>query len=606
MKLRIAGPSDPPSKETKLRVPAIYNEPNPLIDKINNPFGVQEIPQGLSEKQITSRLEQEDNEPKIGYVDPKGHKTGKYPKRHVEGIIKASKVLGIDPYQALALGLQESGFTTEKGKIGRRGFVATPSLGQVHDFEPAQEKELQETMKGVPQTTSEIGGPIDLASYAMGKAGNVVGLLPGMVTGPVFPFLLEKGEAYKGGITETEKATGLSRDEILALDLDKTARENSDVSGAINAGLETLGTLTVFGRLIPKSVAGKLITKIFTSKIGAPTVGGLGEGGTEWLQSLDTKIASKLSAVDANGNKLYKDVFEAVNAITPEEWTQMKEEFYGGTAGGSTVAFAGSLIKEKKANTNPVVAAITKEENSLGLNPELAAMQDDLLESELQEPPGNQKEQVTYLQPAILPKNLVEDGDNTLMNEDELLMLDAKVEKVIANPREDVTDSARIGGAFTAREWADINAFIKARREGKESRSFSEWRQDTRGTTPTSQPQASTQEGQEQVTPKTPEQLEFDDATTKFYEEVNEFGDATPETKQRLQVAQQAIQPAAAASFKAVTSRFLSLRFMLGTFNSPVNFLLVSSGNADSSITIRALLVKSSPGSNVSISAICC
>jgi hypothetical protein len=84
------------------------------------------------------------NDPKIKLSDSKKIKSGAFSKKHIEGIIRASREVGIDPNKALALAWQESGFATEKGKTGRRGFVATPSLGQVHDFEPAQEKELQE------------------------------------------------------------------------------------------------------------------------------------------------------------------------------------------------------------------------------------------------------------------------------------------------------------------------------------------------------------------------------------------------------------------------------------------------------------------------------
>ena len=87
-----------------------------------------------------------------------------------------------------------------------------------------------------------------------------------------------------------------------------------------------------------------------------------------------------------------------------------------------------------------------------------------------------------YQTTAILPKKNNPDGENPYMTEDEMLMFDAKVEKIIANPREDVTDRQRVqmGNAFLAGELNDIDTFIKARREGTEKRSFTEFRKDTR------------------------------------------------------------------------------------------------------------------------------
>jgi hypothetical protein len=85
-------------------------------------------------------------EPKISLKDSKGIKSGSYSKKHIEGIVKASKALGIDPYQSLALAWQESGFASAPSKKFR-GRVINPSLAQIIDFEPAQEKELEEKAK---------------------------------------------------------------------------------------------------------------------------------------------------------------------------------------------------------------------------------------------------------------------------------------------------------------------------------------------------------------------------------------------------------------------------------------------------------------------------
>ena len=98
-------------------------------------------------------------------------------------------------------------------------------------------------------------------------------------------------------------------------------------------------------------------------------------------------------------------------------------------------------------------------------------------------------EEIKYKVPALLPKKFNPEGDNILMTESELELLDAKAEKIIENPREDVSDRIRIqqGNAFTIQDLDAIEQFFKARREGKETRSFSEWRKNTKNETAPSQ-----------------------------------------------------------------------------------------------------------------------
>lgn len=82
---------------------------------------------------------------KIRIVDSKKLKTGDYSRKHIEGIIKASQAVGINPTTALALALQESGLGTAMIKM-RRGKVPAP-LAMVHDFSESQQKELDEKAK---------------------------------------------------------------------------------------------------------------------------------------------------------------------------------------------------------------------------------------------------------------------------------------------------------------------------------------------------------------------------------------------------------------------------------------------------------------------------
>lgn len=90
-------------------------------------------------------------EPKIKIIDSKKLKTGEYSKKHIEGLVKAAKAIGVNPSHMVALALQESGLGSAKERAGRsRGEVrikVTPSLAQVNDFEEAQQKELDELTK---------------------------------------------------------------------------------------------------------------------------------------------------------------------------------------------------------------------------------------------------------------------------------------------------------------------------------------------------------------------------------------------------------------------------------------------------------------------------
>ena len=99
---------------------------------LSHPFGTNTLIGDLSEP--------EKKEPEIKIVDAKGLKTGSYSKAHIDGIIKASRIVGIDPRSAIALALQESNLGKAKTK-GRRG-VRDAELAQVNQFSESQQKEL--------------------------------------------------------------------------------------------------------------------------------------------------------------------------------------------------------------------------------------------------------------------------------------------------------------------------------------------------------------------------------------------------------------------------------------------------------------------------------
>ena len=89
----------------------------------------------------------EDPPTKLKIKDSRGLKTGEYDRGHIENLVKAARVTGVDPHSLIALSLQESGIGTAKPKRSQVSSRHSRSsaenfLGQVVDFQPNQEEEL--------------------------------------------------------------------------------------------------------------------------------------------------------------------------------------------------------------------------------------------------------------------------------------------------------------------------------------------------------------------------------------------------------------------------------------------------------------------------------
>lgn len=107
------------------------------------------------------------NDETIDLKDSKGIKGGKYYKKNIQGLIKAAKVVGVDPHQLLALGWQESnlggseqdvretkekeaklsGIKTEKGRTWHDR--SKMNIGQVNGIDNPQELAELATKTGI-------------------------------------------------------------------------------------------------------------------------------------------------------------------------------------------------------------------------------------------------------------------------------------------------------------------------------------------------------------------------------------------------------------------------------------------------------------------------
>ncbi len=91
----------------------------------------------------------DDSEEKVNIKDSAGLKSGAYSKKHIQNLAKAAKIAGVPPSQLIALSLQESGLgtatpkATSTGRISYRNKNTANFLGQISDFEPSQQAELE-------------------------------------------------------------------------------------------------------------------------------------------------------------------------------------------------------------------------------------------------------------------------------------------------------------------------------------------------------------------------------------------------------------------------------------------------------------------------------
>lgn len=79
----------------------------------------------------------------IEFKDSKGLKSGKYSKDTIQKLVAASKALGVDPYQTIAIGLQESGLGTNIKRNSHTRARKETSIGTVHTGDLFDDNDLK-------------------------------------------------------------------------------------------------------------------------------------------------------------------------------------------------------------------------------------------------------------------------------------------------------------------------------------------------------------------------------------------------------------------------------------------------------------------------------
>lgn len=231
-----------------------------------------------------------------------------------------------------------------KDKLDYINKFAKKKLGLL-EYSDKQEKEAHEKLKGLPQSWEDAKGPWGIEQYIEKNLGQVAGLaIPTIAASAVHPGLgavvgfasmglMEKGEAFKEGITLLEQHTGLNREEIFATKADDLLQETSTKSGIVNGMLEYVGTVSVVGKFMPKSYITQLISKFAKNKGSQATVGTFVEALTEWVQAKDTHYAAAVGAGATHEDAL-KSSYE----------TDDSEQFIAGLTGGGAMAFGSAGI----------------------------------------------------------------------------------------------------------------------------------------------------------------------------------------------------------------------------------------------------------------------
>lgn len=198
-------------------------------------------------------------------------------------------------------------------------------------------------------------------NYVGKNVGQVLGLaVPTVVASAINPnlgaavgfagmSLMEKGEAFKEGLSLIEQRTGLSQEEIFKTNADSLLRDSSTRSGLINGLLEYIGQVATVGKFMPKNQLVNLLDKVVKNRAAKVTIGSLTEGLTEWMQSKDTHYAAAIG--DGKSHE------EALQYSLEQDDT---ESFIAGLSGGGVLSGV-SQIKDyisEKANAikNPSIA----------------------------------------------------------------------------------------------------------------------------------------------------------------------------------------------------------------------------------------------------------
>lgn len=207
-----------------------------------------------------------------------------------------------------------------------------------------QGKKLNYVGKNVGQVLG-LAAPTVVASAINPNLGAAVGFA-GMS-------LMEKGEAYKEGLSLIEQRTGLSQEEIFKTNADNLLRDSSTRSGLINGLLEYIGQVATVGKFMPKNQLVNLLDKVVKNRAAKVTIGSLTEGLTEWMQSKDTHYAAAIG--DGKSHE------EALQYALEQDDT---ESFIAGLSGGGVLSGV-SQIKDyisEKANAinNPSIDDLLK------------------------------------------------------------------------------------------------------------------------------------------------------------------------------------------------------------------------------------------------------
>lgn len=245
----------------------------------------------------------------------------------------------------------------------------------------AQRQEEADFTKGIPHSFDQAKKEGKIASYISGAIGNGLGQIPASIgTLGASSYFMEKTEAYDQSVEAIAKAHNITKEEVVAKNLDGPAKEVAHTVGLINGGIDLGSTIfTVakgFGQGIksiikknaqeqilknlPETVVKESLLKKGVKEAAAP----LTEYGTEFLQAFNTQVG----ALTAGGKNISDINLDDVSKGGDIDWTAAHEEGLQGMIGSAGVVAGGKVIsKIAESNEKPTQTETTAPVQDAGL-----------------------------------------------------------------------------------------------------------------------------------------------------------------------------------------------------------------------------------------------
>jgi hypothetical protein len=326
-----------------------------------------------------------------------------------------------------------------------------------------ESQEGAELMKNVPtsleEASSNTGG---FVGAAIGEGlGTSAIALPTYGAGA---FVLEQTSAYKEAADAKAKmlseryGSKITGEELATYGDDEDVRAVANTVGAINGGLEYVGSLfglgktvkILFGRKVVKEVSEQLVKKGLAKSLTEVPKGMMAEGVTEWIQDINTQVGAKTAAG-----------LSIEDALAEVDLERATEAFVKGAIPGG--AF-GTVTAAAKANQQRVINnEVDKIVASIPVPEEAAIKQDIALETAEASPVAQVTPEVT--EPPVVEQTTVASTEETAPPVEAPFNPQALADEFgspVTGTGQEVSDQLVEFGEGRFKNYGEFNSFIEA------------------------------------------------------------------------------------------------------------------------------------------------